>query len=271
MDLINVEDIMAEMGLGPNGSLIFAMEFLEKNIHWLFDKLNQFKGSYFIIDMPGQVELYTNHNSLKNIIKQLQSSKNSEKFPYLSVAAVHLIDSQCCTDISKFISAIFLSLSATIGLELPFINVLSKMDLIGQYGPLPMSLSFYTELEDSKKLIDILNSDDSPYMAKYRKMNEKMLEIIDDFGLVNFFPLDINKKASMAALLSKIDKSNSFSISTFNAESGEKHRDLREEVAQNFDLKAEGIDAMEEEYLDDYYEEELQRDLQRLREGKSLD
>ena len=37
----------------PNAALIYAMDFLNKNIEWLEDKLVQFPDSYLIIDLPG--------------------------------------------------------------------------------------------------------------------------------------------------------------------------------------------------------------------------
>lgn len=40
-ELITVEDIMNELKLGPNGALIYAVEFLEKNIDWLFRKIEE--------------------------------------------------------------------------------------------------------------------------------------------------------------------------------------------------------------------------------------
>ena len=37
--LISLEDVMEEMNLGPNGALIYCMEFLVENIDWLQDEL----------------------------------------------------------------------------------------------------------------------------------------------------------------------------------------------------------------------------------------
>ena len=33
---------MEEYNLGPNGGLLFCMEFLLKNIQWLLDRLHEF-------------------------------------------------------------------------------------------------------------------------------------------------------------------------------------------------------------------------------------
>ena len=53
--LITVEDVMENFKLGPNGALVYCMEFLEKNLDWLFVELEKFKDHYFIFDLPGQV------------------------------------------------------------------------------------------------------------------------------------------------------------------------------------------------------------------------
>lgn len=41
-ELITLEEVMEEYNLGPNGGLLFCMEFLLKNIQWLFDRLHEF-------------------------------------------------------------------------------------------------------------------------------------------------------------------------------------------------------------------------------------
>lgn len=71
-ELITLQDAMEKLNLGPNGSLIYCMEFLEKNLEWLQGRLEKFRGHYFLFDCPGQVELYTHHSSVRNIAIQLQ-------------------------------------------------------------------------------------------------------------------------------------------------------------------------------------------------------
>lgn len=76
-DLISLQEIMDEHTLGPNGAMLYAMEYLEANIDWLEQELQKLveeeeRGScYIIIDTPGQVELWTNHDSLKRIVAKL--------------------------------------------------------------------------------------------------------------------------------------------------------------------------------------------------------
>lgn len=56
--------------------------------------------------------------------------------PLVQLTAVHLVDSHYCADPAKFISVLCTSLSTMLHVELPHVNVLSKMDLIEQYGQL---------------------------------------------------------------------------------------------------------------------------------------
>ena len=63
------------------------------------------------------------------------------------MTCVHLVDSPLCASPANFIPAAMLSLSAMIRLELPHVNVLSKVDLLRNVGSdmgtwEPMSLEF---------------------------------------------------------------------------------------------------------------------------------
>ena len=138
---------MNMLSLGPNGSLIYCMEYLEKNLDWLKEKLDAFKDHYFLFDCPGQVELYTHNKSVRNIFSQLA------RWGFHLVAA-HLVDSHYCSDPSKFISAVMASLATMLQMELPHINVLSKIDLIEKYGKPQYGLDFYTEVLDLSYLLD---------------------------------------------------------------------------------------------------------------------
>ena len=40
-DLVSLEDVMSEMKLGPNGGLIYCMEYLVDNIDWLEEILEE--------------------------------------------------------------------------------------------------------------------------------------------------------------------------------------------------------------------------------------
>lgn len=64
MSLITVEDAMENLKLGPNGALMYCMEFLETNFDWLLQKMNESTSNYFIFDCPGEV-----YDDIRNQIK----------------------------------------------------------------------------------------------------------------------------------------------------------------------------------------------------------
>jgi len=44
-ELIRLEDVMIHHELGPNGGLMFCMEYIEKNLDWLLKKLAVLDGT----------------------------------------------------------------------------------------------------------------------------------------------------------------------------------------------------------------------------------
>ncbi|KAL8250980.1 hypothetical protein R6Q59_034673 [Mikania micrantha] len=202
-DLIKLSDVMNEHLLGPNGGLVYCMDYLEKNIDWLESKLKPLlKDHYLLFDFPGQVELFFLHSNAKKVIMKLIKKLD------LRLTAVHLVDAHLCSDPGKYVSALLLSLSTMLHMELPHVNVFSKIDLIESYGKLPFNLEFYTDVEDLSYLQHHLDQD--PRSSKYRKLTKELCEVVEDFGLVNFTTLAIQDKESVTNLVRLIDRSNGY-------------------------------------------------------------
>ena len=62
------------------------------------------------------------------------------------LATVSLVDAHLCTDPGKYLSALLLSLSSMLHLELPHVSVLAKADMVEAYGELPFNLEYFTEV-----------------------------------------------------------------------------------------------------------------------------
>ncbi|KDR16578.1 GPN-loop GTPase 2 [Zootermopsis nevadensis] len=200
--LIKLEDAMNSLTLGPNGGLLFCIEFLEKNMNWLLQQLSNYKGHYFLFDCPGQVELYTHHSSMKNI------TANLLKYGF-HLCSVHLVDAHYCSDPGKFISALLLSLSTMLQMELPHINVLSKIDLVLQYGDkMQFGIDFYTEVLDLGYLLESL--DENPITRRYKKLNTALVSLVEDYSLVTFIPLNVQDQQCLLRLKNAIDKANGY-------------------------------------------------------------
>ncbi|XP_011868633.1 PREDICTED: GPN-loop GTPase 2 isoform X2 [Vollenhovia emeryi] len=184
-ELIKHEEVMEHLGLGPNGALVYCMEFLEANIQWLVSKVLNLKDHYFIFDCPGQVELYTHHKSVKQIAEKL--SQNLVK-----LCSVHLVDSHHCSDPG-----------------LPHVNIMTKFDEMKKFSDrLAFNTDFYTEVLDLKYLLEQL--DENPFTAKYKKLNAALVSIIEDYSLVSFIPLDVTNKALLLRVKNAVDKANGY-------------------------------------------------------------
>ncbi|KAL2173826.1 putative GTP binding protein [Thermothelomyces heterothallicus CBS 202.75] len=203
-NLVTLEEIMSDDRLGPNGGILYALEELEHNIEWLEEGLKELGEDYILFDCPGQVELYTHHTSLRNIFYRLQ------KLGYRLVA-VHLSDSFCLTQPSLYISNLLLALRAMLQLDLPHINVLTKIDKVASYDPLPFNLDFYTEVQDLSYLIPCLEAE-SPALRseKFGRLNQAVADLVERFGLVSFEVLAVENKKSMMHLLRVIDRASGY-------------------------------------------------------------
>ncbi|PWW72802.1 hypothetical protein C7212DRAFT_223469 [Tuber magnatum] len=202
-ELITLEEVMDEEGLGPNGGIMYALEELEGNVEWLEEGLSRLGPDYVLFDCPGQVELFTHHASLRNIFLKIQ------KLGYRLVV-VHLVDAHYCVDPSKYISVLLLCLRSMLQLDLPHINVLSKIDLLSQYGPLAFNLDFYTEVQDLTHMLPLLEED--PRLKKYAKLNEAIVDLVDSFGLVSFETLAVEDKLSMTHMLQAVDRAGGYAF-----------------------------------------------------------
>lgn len=206
-DLITLEEVMEQHNLGPNGALLYCMEYLDKNIDWLLDQIKGLNATNFIFDLPGQVELYCHHESLNNILSHLQNISQ------LQLCVVHLVDSHHCSDAGKFISALLLSLSAMLKIGLPHINFLTKTDLLKKhYNKLQFNIDFYTEVLDLNYLLDSLDED--KFTAKYKKLNSSLVSVIEDYSLVTFKLLNVFDDNSLRKAMIHVDNANGYVFKT---------------------------------------------------------
>lgn len=240
-DLIQVDDVMSNLSLGPNGALVYCLQYLNSHFEWLQHKIAHHASSYFIFDLPGQVELYTTDTSLLEIVEKLQ-----KQFDF-RLCTVHLVDAHYCTDKYKFISVVFLSLSAMIRLELPHLNILSKVDLIEQYGTLDFSLEFYTDVLDLSYLLMDENENEGTTTAlkqrRFKQLNHHMIEFIQDYNLVRFYPLDIQDGKMVQSVVNEIDSiiggnvraSSTIDSKAIACDTDREHAELRQQLQEQLE------------------------------------
>lgn len=100
-------------------------------------------------------------------------------------------------------------------MDLPHLNVLTKVDNLSNYPPLPFNLDFYTEVQDLSYLIPHLK-EEAPFLAttKFDALNKAIVEVVQDFGLVAFETLAVEDKRSMMSLLQAIDRAGGYAFGT---------------------------------------------------------
>lgn len=216
-ELISLEDVMEELHLGPNGGLIYCFEFLMENLDFLTDKMEDVTEEYLIIiDMPGQIELYTHVPIIPQLIKHLTRGSLN-----ISMCAAYLLESSFIADRAKFFSGTLSAMSAMIMMELPHVNILSKMDQVkGQVARKELKrfidpdTSLLQDAPDSGLVYEykegVDNGDPEDAEAKmtgesFARLNRAVGQLIDDFSLVSFLKLDAQDEDSVGAVLSYID------------------------------------------------------------------
>ncbi|XP_040842950.1 GPN-loop GTPase 3 isoform X1 [Ochotona curzoniae] len=194
-ELIEVDDVMEDdcLRFGPNGGLVFCMEYFANNFDWLENCLGHVEDDYILFDCPGQIELYTHLPVMKQLVQQLEQWE-------FRVCGVFLVDSQFMVESFKFISGILAALSAMISLEIPQINIMTKMDLLSKKAKKEIEKfldpDMYSLLEDSTSGLR---------SKKFKKLTNAICGLIDDYSMVRFLPYDQSDEESMNIVLQHID------------------------------------------------------------------
>lgn len=200
-DFVTLEEIMDSQELGPNGSLLYAMDAIADQVESFVAQIKRLgTHEYFIFDCPGQIELFTHHPALTKIFKRLEKELD------FRLVVVNLTDSIYLTTPNQYVSVVLLALRTMLQFNLPQINVLSKIDKLASYGPLPFRLEYYTEVQD----LDYILESEKQSNHRYAKLTDAIAELVSDFGLVEFHVLAVENKRSMIALLNVIDKASGY-------------------------------------------------------------
>lgn len=218
-ELISLEDVMEEMELGPNGGLIWCFEYLLQNLDFLTEPLeNVSEDVLIIIDMPGQIELYTHVPILPNLVKHLSGGSLS-----IRLCAAYLLESTFVVDRAKFFAGTLSATSAMLMLGLPHVNILSKMDMIkgvlakrelrrfmnpdleDLLGDDPARQQIRYEYDEDEEIMPT-STDDVMSGVTFQALNRAVAKLIDDYSLVSFLQLNAQDEDSVGAVLSYIDE-----------------------------------------------------------------
>lgn len=192
-DLIKIEDVMEEFNLGPNGGLIFCMEYFMDNLDWFHQEIEFSEKKNLIFDLPGQIELYTHSSLIRDF------SFHIKKLFEIDLFGIFLLDCTFIGDIGKFFGGALTALCSMFSLEIPHFNILSKIDLISHipYSILENFLFPGNEFFN-KELNQIINK-------KYRFLTKTLVKILADFSMVQFIPLDLTRSDQVSNFISLLN------------------------------------------------------------------
>ncbi len=119
---IDLQQIMADYSLGPNGALIFANDLIASKLATIQEEIDSTAADFAIIDTPGQIELFAFRESGPFVARGLQGESKTLLF---------LVDSLVASTPANFLSLLLLSASVNLRMGMPQIQLLSKVDLAG--------------------------------------------------------------------------------------------------------------------------------------------
>ena len=119
-DRIQLQEVMQEYGLGPNGALILAADLAATKLGEIQDEIDSHRAENVLIDTPGQIELFAYRESGEFIAREIRADSKLLMF---------LVDPLLANTPSNFLSLALLSASVGLRLNIPKITVLTKRDI----------------------------------------------------------------------------------------------------------------------------------------------
>ncbi len=119
-DRIQLQEVMQDYGLGPNGALILAADLVATKLGEIQEEIESHRPENVLVDTPGQTELFAFRESGEFIVKELNADSKLLMF---------LVDPLLAGTPSNFLSLALLSASVGLRLNIPRITVLTKRDI----------------------------------------------------------------------------------------------------------------------------------------------
>jgi len=181
-DWIKVSEIMREQELGPNAAQVAAADMLALNAREVAEVMDTFETAYFLIDTPGQIELFTFRSSGPVIL---------DAFGRADSVLVYLNDPQLVKSPSGFVSSVLLSATVQFRHGVPFVNVLSKSDLLSEadlerivkwsLDPIALYEALFEDGTTPKTLLDVEFLKSMETLGLYRRLYPVSSELLFGF------------------------------------------------------------------------------------------
>ena len=115
-----LHDIMDEYSLGPNGAQVVCADLLAVELDWIRHHVNEINCDYFLVDTPGQTELFLYREASKVFVDNLSDKS----------AMIILLDPLLSRTPEGFVTQLLLASAAHLRFPIPMFPVLTKCDLL---------------------------------------------------------------------------------------------------------------------------------------------
>ena len=166
-DKINIEHIMEDYRLGPNGAMVLAADLIAEEAESLGGEIEDIQSDVVLVDTPGQMELFAFRASGPYIANELTKEQK---------AIIYLFDAVFSYNPLNYVSNMFLSAAVYNRFFFPQLHALSKCDLL----PPEASASIVDWSADPDLLESII---DEKLSGTRRLLSRDMIQAISRLGL----------------------------------------------------------------------------------------
>ncbi|MHA1156825.1 MAG: ATP/GTP-binding protein [Candidatus Heimdallarchaeota archaeon] len=188
-DSIDINEIMTEYELGPNGGLVAAVDLITAQSGEIIQEINEISPDVLLIDTPGQMELFAFRPTGVLAATQFGGDKN---------VLVYLMDANLCKTPYGLVNSMILSLSVQMRFFFPQLNIITKSDLLTH----EKEEELQNWIEDIFLLEDALNN---TVKGEQRELAIKLARTIDDLQLFpETFPISAKENYNIDTLYGKL-------------------------------------------------------------------
>ncbi len=170
---VDLDKLTEDLQLGPNGSLIAAVDLISRPeiFNYVVEELEDYEGcDALLIDTPGQMEIFAYRVAGPRIVEQFNPD---------STAMLFLYDAALAENISGFLSLQLLATSVIFRLNLPIVNVLTKIDILNP-SVVRAILSWSESVDNVADAIDLEK-------GLVRELGKEMMTVVEN--LQSYYPL----------------------------------------------------------------------------------
>jgi len=181
---VDVEKLMLDYKLGPNGALIMASDLLADHLEEIQEEIEAANTDILLVDTPGQIELFAFREGGRFIATQLTQGEH---------VVIYLMDAPFTRSPINFTSNLFLAAAVYSRIQQPQIYALSKADLVEE-REIDTIVSWTTEREAFEQELEIMSGNLS-------LISRNLAAAVFDTGLLSEpFPVSAKNNSGLVEL-----------------------------------------------------------------------